>query len=42
MITNHRIKHNGIVYPTGTDVPVEGKPKVQPKVETKVEPKAEN
>lgn len=27
MITNHRIKHNGIVYPAGTDVPVEGKPK---------------
>lgn len=22
MITNHRIKHNGIVYPAGTEVPV--------------------
>lgn len=36
MIFNHRVKHNGITYPAGADVPVEGK--VEPKkVEVKVE-----
>ena len=34
MITNHRIKHNGIVYPAGTDVPVgnDNKPETIEKV----------
>lgn len=30
MVFKYRVKHNGVVYPPGTDVPVEGKP--EPKV----------
>jgi len=40
---NYRVKHNGIVYPAGADVPVEGKQ--EPKTErsgSKVAEKAEN
>jgi hypothetical protein len=36
---NYLVRHNGVDYPAGTDVPVEGEPKVEPKVEPKAEPK---
>lgn len=41
MIFNHKVKHNGITYPAGTDVPVEDKqPKSVPTAEVeKEEPK---
>lgn len=39
MVFPYTVKHNGVYYPAGTDVPVEGKPKAEPKVED--EPKAE-
>lgn len=38
---NYLVRHNGVDYPAGTDVPVEGEPKVEPKFEPKAEPKAE-
>ena len=42
---NYRVKHNGIVYPAGADVPVEDKtPKAEPKIveeKSKAEPKME-
>lgn len=37
---NYRVKHNGVVYPPGADVPVEDKPKAEPKVEEKPKNKA--
>lgn len=45
MVLNFNVKHNGIFYPHGTDIPVEsldalfGKPDAGKKVETKVEVK---
>lgn len=43
MVFDYTVKHDGIVYPAGTDVPVGNMPKKEePKVvETKVEPKVE-
>ena len=38
MIFNYTVKHNGVYYPAGTEVPVGGTPKVEP---VKNEPKAE-
>ena len=45
MIFDYTVKHNGVRYPAGTDVPVGGdapqvETKVEPKVETEVKPKA--
>ena len=34
---NYRVKHNGVVYPAGTDVPVDNEPK-----KIQEEPKKEN
>ena len=43
MVFDYTVKHNGIVYPPGTNVPVGNETKIEePKVvETKVEPKVE-
>lgn len=38
----YAVKHNGVFYPAGADVPVGDEPKVEtPKVEVKAEPKVE-
>lgn len=36
MVFNHRVKHNGITYPAGADVPIEEKVELK-KVEDRVE-----
>lgn len=37
MVYEYTIKHNGIVYPAGTDVPVGDEPKIEVKKVEKVE-----
>lgn len=42
MIFDYTVKHNGVRYPAGTDVPVGGDaPQVETKEEVKEEPKVE-
>lgn len=41
MVFEYPVKHNGVDYPAGTEVPVGNAPKVEEKVEPKVEVKAE-
>lgn len=37
----YRVKHNGVVYPAGADVPVEGVPVETPEVKPEVVPEEE-
>lgn len=35
---NYKVKHNGVIYPAGTDVPVEGIEPEKPQKKVSVEP----
>lgn len=41
MVFEYPVKHNGVDYPAGTEVPVGNAPKGEEKAEPKVEEKAE-